>query len=149
MSTFTEVFVIIREISIGDKMREEVVSGDVGNSRQGCLKKDSEDADRPSKRRRTEYEDEKPSKTKQDGSGKRDRRDSTSGKTPTGPKDKAKRSSTTGDEDAPRKKARVADAGSEGGKDGEKTKEGGKAPNPLGSIIGRKRKERKRKGGKA
>ncbi|KAL1679801.1 hypothetical protein EV122DRAFT_289395 [Schizophyllum commune] len=128
------------------KRRQEKVSshwGVSGGGKEGAEgkrghKKDSEDADRPSKRRRIEDEDEKPSKTKQGGSGKRDRRDSTSGKKPTGPKDKAKRSSTDGDEDAPRKKARVG-----------KTKEGGKAPNPLGSIIGRKRKERKKKGGKA
>uniref|UniRef100_D8Q385 RRM domain-containing protein n=1 Tax=Schizophyllum commune (strain H4-8 / FGSC 9210) TaxID=578458 RepID=D8Q385_SCHCM len=133
------------------KRRQEKVSGGGKDGAEGKRghKKDSEDAERPSKRRRTDDEDERPSRTKQGSSGKRDRRESTGDKKYVDSKVKAKRSSTNGDDDAPRKKARLADTGSEGGKDSAKMKEGGKAPNPLGSIIGRKRKERKKKGGKA
>ncbi|KAL1745881.1 hypothetical protein HDZ31DRAFT_35426 [Schizophyllum fasciatum] len=128
------------------RRRQEKISGGGKEGADGkrAQKKDEADAERPAKRRRTDGDD----KTK----GRQDRSESSNEKKQGSAKEKkAKRPSTDGD-DSPRKKPRVTEATSEGGTEEAKMKEGGKGPkaaNPLGSIIGRKRKERKKKGGKA
>ncbi|TRM60708.1 hypothetical protein BD626DRAFT_503600 [Schizophyllum amplum] len=125
----------IENVQVVKRRQERTTAGGKDGVDDKRRKYKSDDSDRPSKRRRTTDEDD----TKVRKGGKRDRRDSKSDvkSDPT--------KSATGDvDDTPRKKARATEGATT---PSENTPQ--KVANPIGSVIGRKRKERKNKGSKA